>query len=165
MSSMLKTGRGQQRQSTVAQTIESFDDYQTANSSPTLDSMDHNYLSTEFSGDLINYFNKLIDEHTDGARSGIEAKIKTTMQAIGEQFPPHVLDNALKEQTKMGYAEFKKMIMERVTKELSLQRDLGIRASDVAMCRTLPVVSRVDDRDHRYAINLPIVSFVSKGCF
>jgi hypothetical protein len=125
-----------------------------------LESMDHEYLSSEFPRELSNYINHLINNNTEAARSGIEAKIKTTLQAIGENLGTSVLDIALKEHSNMSYGEFQKMMMDRVTKELSLQRDMGIRATDVAMCRTLAIVSRFDELDHRYAINMPIVSII-----
>jgi hypothetical protein len=156
-SGIIQNGRGQQHHRTVTNTLKNFDEYQLENSSPPLESMDHAYLSSEFPGDLISYFEHLIDTNTDAACSGIEAKIKTTLQAIGEKFATNVLDTALKDYSNKTYVEFQKMILERVTRALSLERDQGIRASDVANCKTLPIVARFDECDHRYAINLPIV--------
>jgi hypothetical protein len=154
-SGIIQNGWGQQRQKTVTNTLKNFDEYQLENSSPPLESMDHAYLSSEFPGDLISYFEHLIDTNTDAACSGIEAKIKTR-----EKFATNVLDTALKDYSNKTYAEFQKMIMERVTRALSLERDQGIRASDVANCKTLPIVARFDKCDHRYAINLPIVRII-----
>jgi hypothetical protein len=47
--------------------------------------MDHEYLSSKFPGELSNYINHLINSNTEAACSGIEAKIKTTLQTIGEK--------------------------------------------------------------------------------
>jgi hypothetical protein len=150
--SKVQTGRA------VASSMAKFDQYQQDNDCLPLDLMDDLYLQFEFPREVACYCDYFIKVHPDSTRNSLETSIKTLFQAIKEKFTQQKLDAILYKASKTTYKEFLDTILSRFTGELSLQRDMGVRSSDVATCKILPIVSKMVESEHRYAITIPMVS-------
>jgi hypothetical protein len=155
--SNVETGRAAGRNQALAASMAKFDKFQQNNDSLPLESMDANYLEMEFPREIAQYCDYIIKINPDSSRSSLETSIKTLFQAIKEKFTVAMLDAALHKSSKKTYKEFQDLLISRLTGELSKQRDMGTRSSDVATCKVLPIFSKMVDSDHRYAITIPMV--------
>jgi hypothetical protein len=163
MSHRVETGRGEERQNALKSLANDFDIYQLRQESVTLSQMDNEYLSSEFPPDLSRYIDYCIDQGASSTKNSVETRIKSTFQVIRETIGHVRLDSALQDHSGKPFADFQKQVLKRVSTELSLQKEMGLRSSDVATCKTLPIVSRMNNNDHRYIIPSAIVS-VMHGC-
>jgi hypothetical protein len=155
--SKVATGRAITRNLALAASMAKFDEFQLKKECLPLDSMNESDLEFEFPIQIARYCDHFIQIHPNSTRSSLETAIKTLFQAIREKFTVATLDEALHKACKKTYKEFQDTILSRFTGELSLQRDMGIRSSDVATCKVLPIVSKMEESEHRYAITVPMV--------
>jgi hypothetical protein len=160
--SKVETGRGSKRNDALAASMAKFDEYQHDNNQLPLDLMDEDYSQFDFPQDFAGYCDHFIEINLKSTQSSLETAIKTLFQAIKDKFSIPRLDEALYKSCKMTFKGFQDLILTQFTGELSLQRDMGMRSSDVATCKVLPIVSKMVESKHRYAITIPMVSFLNK---
>jgi hypothetical protein len=138
--------RGVGRNAAVAASMAKFNQYQQENDSLSLDLMDDVYL--QFPREFASYCDHFIKVNLSSSQTSLETSIKTLFQAIKEKFTLLRLDDIFYKARKTSYKEFQETILSRFTGELSLQRDMGVRSSDVATCKVLPIVSKMVEMEH-----------------